>query len=430
MGVNVVSIASSSSTISAELDSADDHRSRSGGRQGNARQRMAAALPAAPLMIFLVVFLIIPLASIARTAVVDRLIADTLPRTVAELQSWSGADLPAPDVYQTLSEELEAAKAAGTLRPLGRRLEYELVGGLGAVLNAQGEFSGNTATGAPQDWKERFVKADPMWGKSVIWEILKRYDGSYSTFYLRWAAGFPVKFDGTGLISQAQGYNFPEIYLRTALISLVVTGLTILIGYPVAYVMATASGRIAAILLFFILLPFWTSLLVRTMSWVVVLQTNGIINQFLTSNGLVSEALTLLYTRTATLLAMTQIQLPFTVLPMISVMRAIPMNQVRAARSLGAGPVWSHVSIFLPQALPGIAAGGLLTFVLCLGFYITPALVGGPSDQMVSFFIARFTNDELNWGLASALSVLLCAGMVMIAMPFAWFVRRHTLVRV
>ncbi|OJU71214.1 MAG: hypothetical protein BGO05_13290 [Rhizobiales bacterium 63-7] len=222
------------------------------------------------------------------------------------------------------------------------------------------------------------------------------------------------------------GYDFRLFYLRTILISLAVTALTLVVGYPLAYVIATSRGWVGGLMLFCILLPFWTSLLVRTMSWIVVLQTNGVLNGVLTGIGAVTEPVTWLYTRTATILVMFQIQLPFTVLPMLGVMRAIPPSHVRAARSLGAGPIRAHFNVYFPQAVPGIAAGGLLTFVLCLGFYLTPALVGGASDQMISYFIARFTNEELNWGLASALSTLLVVGAGVCALPFARLISRHS----
>lgn len=398
---------------------------RAGIRIDKARRALRATLPAMPLLVFLVLFLIVPMASILHAAVSDGEIAGTLPRTTAALQAWSGAGLPDAEVYATLGQELEAAGDRGSLRQVGRRLGYELTRGMNAVLDGRAALSDGFDRADPQAWKARLVQADPAWGQGAVWSIIKRHDGRYSTFYLRWATGFPVKIDADGRPSQEPGYDFRSIYLRTILISLIVTGLTILIGYPVAYVIVTARGRTAAVLLFLILLPFWTSLLVRTMSWIVVLQTNGVLNELLTATGLASSPLSLLYTRLATIVAMVQIQLPFTVLPMISVMRAIPANQVRAARSLGAGPLFAHATIFLPQALPGLAAGGLLTFVLCLGFYLTPALVGGPSDQMVSFFIARFTNEDLNWGLASALSVVLVAGASLVAFPVVRHVARH-----
>ncbi|ESY90441.1 hypothetical protein X741_27210 [Mesorhizobium sp. LNHC229A00] len=395
-------------------------------RRDNNRRAVMAALPAAPLLIFLLLFLVIPIGSILHTAVSDGEIARALPLTTQALKAWDEDNLPAPALYMTLGQELEAPGHAGSVRPLGRRVGYELSRGMNVILNAQRTLSEDFDRADPQAWKAQLIKADPAWDQSGVWSIIKHYDSRYSAFYLRWAMGFSVKIEADGRPSQETSYDFRSIYLRTILISLVVTGLTIVIGYPVAYVIANSSGRTAAVLLFFILLPFWTSLLVRTMSWIVFLQTNGVLNNALAGTGLISEPLPLLYTRMATIIAMIQIQLPFTVLPMISVMRAIPANQVKAARSLGAGPLLAHATIFLPQAVPGIAAGGLLTFVLCLGFYLTPALVGGPSDQMVSFFIARFTNEDLNWGLASALSTILIFGAGLVALPLARHVARHS----
>ena len=399
---------------------------RSSIRTDNNRRVALAALPAVPLLIFLLLFIAIPLGSIVHTSLSDGEIAKALPQTTQALSAWDVEELPPPAIYMMLGRELEAASSAGSLRPLGRRLGYELSRGMQIVLNSQRGLSVYFDRADPQAWKAELIKAEPAWGQRGIWRIIKQHTGRYSTFYFRWATGFPVKIDAEGRMSLETTYDFRSIYLRTILISLIVTGLTILIGYPVAYVIANASGGVAAVLLFFILLPFWTSLLVRTMSWIVFLQTNGVLNNALAGMGLSSEPLPLLYTRMATIIAMIQIQLPFTVLPMISVMRAIPVNQVKAARSLGARPLSAHATIFLPQAIPGIAAGGLLTFVLCLGFYLTPALVGGPSDQMVSFFIARFTNEELNWGLASALSAVLILAAGIVALPLAGLVARHS----
>ncbi|EHK54784.1 ABC transporter permease [Allomesorhizobium alhagi] len=399
---------------------------RSSIRRDSNRRTVLAALPAAPLLIFLLLFMVIPLGSILHTSLSDGEIDKALPRTTHALSAWDGEDLPPPAVYMMLGRELEAASSAGSLRPLGRRVGYELSRGMQIILDGHRGLSGDFDRADPQGWKAELIKAEPAWGQRGIWSVIKRHNGRYSAFYFRWATGIPVKIDADGRSSLETAYEFRSIYLRTILISLIVTGLTIVIGYPVAYVIANSSGGMAAVLLFFILLPFWTSLLVRTMSWIVFLQTNGVLNNALAGMGLRSEPLSLLYTRMATIIAMIQIQLPFTVLPMISVMRAIPVNQVKAARSLGAGPLLAHATIFLPQAIPGVAAGGLLTFVLCLGFYLTPALVGGPSDQMVSFFIARFTNEELNWGLASALSVVLIVAAGIVALPLARHVARHS----
>ena len=186
-------------------------------------------------------------------------------------------------------------------------------------------------------------------------------------------------------------------------ISLLVTLLTLILGYPVAYMLANTPQRTANLLMIFVLLPFWTSLLVRTTAWFVMLQDNGA-DQRLWSARSASPMSPCgsIFSRFGTVAAMTHIQLPFTLLPIYSVMKTISPSYMRAARSLGGGrrSIHSFASI-MPQTLPGIAAGCLLTFILCLGYYITPALVGGPADQMVSGFIVRGdqSGEQLGQGL-------------------------------
>ena len=197
------------------------------------------------------------------------------------------------------------------------------------------------------------------------------------------------------------------MFLRTFLVALSVTALCLVLGFPVAYLLATRPPRIANLLMILVLLPFWTSLLVRTTAWVVLLQTNGVVNEILTGLGLIGEPLQLVYNRVGVLIAMTHVLLPFMILPLYSVMRSIPPAHLRAASSLGARPVGAFLRVYLPQTLPGIGAGALLVFILALGYYITPALVGGPADQMISCFIAFYTTSTVNWGMASALGLLL-----------------------
>ncbi|MBE2274812.1 MAG: ABC transporter permease [Rhodobacteraceae bacterium] len=395
-------------------------------RMAAARRKLAAMLPAVPLIAFLAMFLVIPLAIIVKTAFQDREIAAALPATVEQIVLSASPALPGDDVFATLVDELRAAKKSGLLRPLARRMEYGVEGGSAAIMDASRLATEDLATRDAAEIRQAVIDSNPAWAGPGVWQAMAAGSASYSLFYLKWALGADVKFKADGQAATDGTYDFPAIYLRTIVISLVVTVLTVLIGYPMAYVVATSSGLIGKMLVFLVLLPFWTSLLVRTMSWIVMLQRNGVMNDLLIAGGLVSEPLPLLYTRFATVLAMVQIQLPFTVLPMISVMRAIPPSHVRAARSLGASPLTAHLSVFMPQAVPGIAAGALLTFVLCLGFYLTPALVGGPGDQMVSFFIARFTNEQLNWGLASALSLVLIAGATVIALPLSRYISTHS----
>ena len=201
------------------------------------------------------------------------------------------------------------------------------------------------------------------------------------------------------------------------------TLLTLVLGYPVAYMLATLPQRTASLLMILVLLPFWTSLLVRTTAWSILLQDGGVVTQFLSITGITSllNALGLvdgtpqLYkTRFATVLAMTHIQLPFTLLPIYSVMKTISPTYMRAAKSLGAKPAYAYWRVYMPLTLPGVAAGCLLTFILSLGYYITPALVGGPTDNMIAGFIDSAMNSENNWGKASALgAVLLTATLIL-----------------
>jgi putative spermidine/putrescine transport system permease protein len=183
----------------------------------------------------------------------------------------------------------------------------------------------------------------------------------------------------------------------------------LLLGYPLAYWIATAPPATARRLMLLVLLPFWTSLLVRTTAWVVVLQSGGVVNSLLGWLGLVdpTHPIELIHNRIGVLIAMTHILLPFMVLPIFSVMKSIPPNYMRAAASLGAPPLSAFLRVYLPLSLPGVSAGGLLVFILALGYYITPALVGGAQDQMLSYFIAYFASQVTNWGMAAALSATL-----------------------
>lgn len=389
-----------------------------------ARRRLLAIAPALPLIVFLAAFFLLPLSAIFFYSIQDDTISNSLPRTTTIIKGWSkGSPIPT-DAYEAVIRDFVELNSSGNIGALSQRVGNELVGGRAVVIQTVKKLSAS-GSGEQADWQLRLESAHPAWKQEAVWSVIANGSGTIGFFYLKWATDQLEKLDVSGKISSDQGYAFLEMFKRTALISLGVTLLTVLLGYPLSYVMVEAKGKWAAILLLMVLVPFWTSLLVRSMSWVVLLQSNGVVNMLLQYIGLSDSSIQLLYTRFATVAAMTQIQLPFTVLPMYSVMKTIPKTHVRAARSLGAGPLTAHITVFLPQALPGIAAGALLTFILCLGYYITPALVGGAGDQMASYYIARFVNEELNWGLASALSVLLTIAAVLIAMPLCRQIMRR-----
>jgi putative spermidine/putrescine transport system permease protein len=193
--------------------------------------------------------------------------------------------------------------------------------------------------------------------------------------------------------------------------------LCLLLGYPLAYWLSTMSARSANILMILVLVPFWTSVLVRVAAWIVLLQREGLVNKALLGLNLVAEPLTLLFNRTGVVISMTHILLPFMILPLYSVMKSVPPTYLRAAVSLGSPPLAAFFRVYVPQTWPGIAAGALLVFIVCLGYYVTPALLGGADDQMLSYYIAQYTNVDINWGMACALGgLLLGATLVLYAL--------------
>jgi len=215
---------------------------------------------------------------------------------------------------------------------------------------------------------------------------------------------------GAGLANYEQFFAqaaYVRVLMNTFWIALLATVACLIVGYPFAYLMTIVPGRLAGLLLIAVLLPFWSSLLVRTFAWQVILRDTGILNRFLLDLGLISEPLTLIRTTGGVIVGMSHILLPFMVLPLYAVMRRIDPEFGRAAANLGASPIAAFLRVFVPLSLPGVLAGCLLVFILALGFYITPALLGGLRDQMISQLIVQQIQQRLDWGFGTAMSVLL-----------------------
>jgi putative spermidine/putrescine transport system permease protein len=247
---------------------------------------------------------------------------------------------------------------------------------------------------------------------------MKQAAKPYTDFYL--LAAVDLRRDRNGNITRVPAARalYTKVFIRTFWMSLMVTLWCLLLGYPVAWMLASLPPRYSNLLMILVLLPFWTSLLVRTAAWIIVLQKEGIINHILMWTHITSEPIQLVYNRIGVYVAMVHILLPFMILPLYSVMKNIPPSYMRAAASLGANPIVAFFKVYLPQSKPGISAGCLLVFILAIGYYITPALVGGPRDQMLSYFIAFFTNNTINWGMASGLAVLLLSATVVLYIVF------------
>ncbi len=358
-----------------------------------------------PLAGFLLVFFVVPLAWLLSLAVREAEVPRALPRTLVALQPWApGQPLPAP-LWGAFAQDLVAAREAGTLADAARRLNYE-VNGVRSTLMRAARTAGGAAPGTAFD-AAFFAAVDPSLASPAFFAAAQRARGPLSAYYL--LAAVDLARDEQGRIQRAPADSriYVEVLLRTLGISAAVTLLCLAMGFPVALLLTQVKKRTADWLLVLVLLPFWTSLLVRTAAWVVVLQKEGMVNTLLLKLGLIAEPLTLIYNRTGVLVAMTHVLLPFMILPLYTVLKGIPPQYLRAAQSLGAPPAVAFVRIFLPLAAPGVAAGSLMVFILALGYYITPALVGGGADQMLSAFVATYTTDTGNWGLAAALGLLM-----------------------
>lgn len=367
------------------------------------RNRLRSLALVAPLLLFIVASFVVPIAAMLWRAVDNPEVAATMPQTVAALATWDGKSVPDEPVFTALASDLKQAQKDRTTGLVGKRMNYEIAGARSTFLKA-GRVVEKTDAGP---WKPLFVDADPLWGSTDFWATLKRAGKPFTPYYL--LTSVDLRLDSAGSVQKTAPDQaiFLDIFARTLWIAFLVTALTLVLGYPIAHLMAILPDKTANLLMILVLLPFTTSILVRTTSWVVLLQTNGLINDVLIALHITTERMQLIFNRVGTVLAMTHIQLPFTVLPIYSVMKSIPPSHVRAARSLGAGPFTALWVVYMPQTLPGVGAGCLLTFILSLGYYITPALVGGPQDQMVSYFVAMYTNRELNWGQAAALGAVL-----------------------
>ncbi|QRI63988.1 ABC transporter permease [Shinella sp. PSBB067] len=372
-------------------------------RRAERPNRLRAFALALPALLFLVVTFAAPIGLFLTTAVRNPEVRSVLPQTVAALDGWDGRATPGEEAFAALAADLARAKEDNTAASLGKRLNYESAGMRSRIMSVVRHL-GNLKDGAlaPQ-----FAALDPVWASPDLWAIIKRNGSAVTPYYL--LTSVDLAQDASGGIERVEASQavFLDILGRTLWIAALVTAATLVLGFPTAYVISLAPSRIAGFLLLLVLLPLWTSLLVRTTAWVVLLQTDGVINQILLALGLTTEKLQLMLTRFGTVTAMTHIQLPFTILPILSVMKSIPEGQMRAARSLGAPPFFAFWLVYAPQTLPGVAAGCLMTFILSLGYYVTPALVGGPRDQMMSNFIATYINRDLNWGMAAALACLL-----------------------
>ena len=376
------------------------------------RQWRALAL-VSPLLLFLVVFFMVPLGSLLVRAVENPEVADALPRTGQALSHWDRNSPPPAAAYAAILADLGAIEETAQAGVLARRLNSEVPGARSLVMGTYRALPLGDSLSADEA-RTKLLEHDARWDELPYWQAIAKNSERWTPDYL--LASVDLKRNAQGDIESVgdEEAAFRDILVRTFEMSLTVTLVALLLAYPLAYWLSTLSERQANVMLILVLLPFWTSVLVRIAAWIVLLQNNGLVNRFVMWLGATDAPLPLLFNRVGVVIAMVHILLPFMILPLYSVMKSVPPNYLRAAISLGSAPLAAFFRVYVPQTYPGVAAGCLLVFITSIGYYVTPALLGGPSDQMLSYYVAQYTNVEVNWGMACALgSVLLLCTMVL-----------------
>lgn len=372
-----------------------------------------------PLMALLIFAFTVPILLFMYRSIDNGLLHRTFPQTNAALQSWTSPAAIPDAAYAALAADLKAIPGSNELAVIARSLNNFDEGFRSLLMKTTNRLPKTE----PPSWKEALVEIDKRWLDPDRWAVLKFQTGALTAGFVL-AAG-DLKQDSNGQIVRQPPEQrlYIPLLLRTFEISLTVAVICLLLGYPTAYVLTRLSPFMAGLLMIAVLLPFWTSLLVRTTSWIIILQGNGPLNGLLQLAGIIQQPLELIFNRFGTLLAMSHVLLPYMILPLYSVMKSIPESHMRAAHSLGANQRTAFLRVYLPQTMPGIGAGLMFVFILALGYYITPALVGGPRDQMISYMITYHVNEVVNWGMASALGLMLLITTIILLVIFSRLVK-------
>lgn len=392
------------------LRTADGQLLRYSLRRSQRRAQVRALFLVLPLLAFVLLTFVIPIGQMLSRSVVNTQFSDNMP----QLGAWFAANPSlAPDeaAYAALAADLTAAAANRTIGSAGSRMNYE-VPGTRSLFTSTGRKVGSLVP----PYAKSLLAIDQNWARADLWGAMRAASSGVTLNFYQAALDRKINAEGVFAPADAGSAIYIKLFIRTFVLSGVITGLCLLLGFPIAHLLATLPLRTASLLMILVLLPFWTSLLVRTTAWMVLLQGQGVLNNTLVNLGLVSDGnrLALMYNQAGTIIAMTHILLPFMILPLYSVMKTIPPVYARAARSLGATSWTTFRRIYLPQTVPGIGAGGILVFILAVGYYITPALVGGADGTLISNQIAFHMQSSLNWSLAAALAAMLLGSVLIL----------------
>ncbi len=379
-------------------------------------QKIRALLLIAPLLVFVLITFVTPIGQMLFRSVENDLVADTLPLTVVALADWdaSAGELPEEHVFDALVRDMIVAVREKNHTKLGTRLNYERTG-MSSLFRRSGRQISRWDPEEDAPFRERLIDVHEGWGEIETWKTIQTHSIRFTPGYFLNAVDMQLTPDGPMAQPESKQILI-KLFGRTIWMSLVITVTCIILAYPVAYLLANLPLRKSNLLLIMVLLPFWTSLLVRTSAWKVLLQQQGVINDTLVWLGLVADEarLVMINNQFGTIVAMTHILLPFMILPIYSVMQTIPPAYVRAAKSLGATDWTAFWRVYFPQSVPGIGAGSILVFILAIGYYITPEIVGGTKGVFISNRIAYHISFSLNWGLAAALGTILLVAVLIL----------------
>ena len=376
------------------------------------RARRRAFLLVLPLLAFILITFVVPIGQMLARSFHNDGFSANMPQVSAWFASKEPGTAPDDAAWTALAQDLIASADARSIGVVGTRINYDMPG-TRSLFTATGR---QVRRGLEPPYQQALLEINEDWGDPRLWSVMRSASTPVTAnFYL---AAVDRTRDEAGNIQQVaeQQRIYLTLFWRTFWLSAVITGLTFILGFPIAHLLATLPMRKSNLLMILVLLPFWTSLLVRTTSWMVLLQQQGVVNDILVWLGVIGggQRLQMIYNQTGTIIAMTHILLPFMILPLYSVMRTINPAYVRAARSLGATSWTAFRRVYFPQTLPGLGAGAMLVFILAVGYYITPALVGGASGQLISNLIAYHMQDSLNWSMAAALAALLLGSVLIL----------------
>ncbi len=375
------------------------------------RNKIRAVLLVAPLLLFILFTFLIPIGDMLLRSVDDSHINTVFPKTFKEYKKWDRQDLPSEELYKTMFFEVKESEGYA-IGKASTRMNYAKSGWKSLLKKSKRKFK--KIEEGP--YKEQMIAIDKKWANMEYWKAIGvMVDATTAGYYLN-AVDLKYNVDKEVVRQKENRRIYNHTWFKTFKVSVLVMVFCLMLGYPIAYLLSTLPLKYSNLLMICVLLPFWTSLLVRTVAWMVMLQQKGVFNNLLVMSNIIADEnrFKLMYNETATIIVMTQILLPFMVLPLYSVMRTISPNYMRAALNLGASPLHAFWKIYMPNSVPGISAGCMLVFILAIGYYITPELVGGKDGQMIGNWIAYHLKTTLNWGLCAALGAILLGVMTVL----------------